>query len=192
MKNRISWLGQFIAQPCQIASLTPASSDLSRKMAQAALKNLPEDGRVIEIGCGFGAITKQLFDLGLSRENLVSIDLSRKAVEKTRDLGGRAMCVDARYLDSLVRELGWPNCHAVVSSLGLLSLDTPTREKILRAADEALTQGGVFVQYTYGRGDPTKGVAQRLGWQNTGKEFTWRNIPPAYVWRWVKPGIPEL
>lgn len=95
--------------------------------------------------------------------------------------------MDARQLDRLLGEMRWKNCQAVVSSLGLLNMPSPVRDRILICVDEVLDQGGFFIQYTYGRGDPTKGMAQHLGWQVDHNEFTWRNVPPAYVWRWKKP-----
>lgn len=87
MREKISWLGQFLANPRQTASLTPASPDLSYKMARATVETLPEGGRVIEIGCGFGTITRHLIEQGLPREHLVGIDLSKKSCGEDQPAG---------------------------------------------------------------------------------------------------------
>jgi phosphatidylethanolamine/phosphatidyl-N-methylethanolamine N-methyltransferase len=158
-------------------------------MAEMTLDHLPDNARVVEIGCGFGAVTRALFEAGLKPHQLVSIDVAQRAVAKTRQLGGTALCVDARYLRYLVRDLQWNHCHAVVSSLGLLSMPAELRNKILAGINEVTAPGGRYVQYTYGSADPTGGNMHRMGWRRTGSDFTWRNLPPAHVWRWTKQDL---
>lgn len=192
MKNHISWMGQFISQPGKTAALIQASPVLAREMAERATCNWTQDKRIVELGCGYGAITRALLDKGVPPSQMISVDISRRSVEMTRKLGAQALCVDARYLTYLLRDINWQGCHCVVSSLGLLSMNAELRNKILDQVNEILLPGGRFVQYTYGWGDPTYGQAHRLGWKSAGKDFVLRNIPPAHVLVWTKPVDPVL
>lgn len=190
MKNHISWLAGFLANPHKTAAVTQASPYLARQMAERATGNWTPDKRIVELGCGYGSITRALLEHGVAPSHMISVDTSSKAVERTRALGAQALCVDARYITYMLQDLNWLGCHVVVSSLGLLSMPTEVRNKILDQVDQVLLPGGKFIQYTYSCGDPTYGQARRLGWRSTGKSFVLKNIPPANVMEWIKPVDP--
>lgn len=187
MATHLHWLSQFLNNPRQVAAISPASRALGDNIAKMALDGLPDDARVIEVGCGFGSVTRSLLAHGLTADRLVAIDLRRKAVEETRKLGVRAWQVDARYTHFLARDLDWGQCDCVVSSLGLLTMPETIRQQILDSFHRATAAGGRLVQYTYGTADPTRGGMESLGWRATGKAFTWKNLPPAHIWQWTKP-----
>lgn len=192
MTHHSSWLAQFVAQPRKTAAITQASSTLAGKMARMAREGLTPEMKIIELGCGYGSVTRALLKEGVSPQQMVCLDITRSAVERTRKLGVNALAVDARYLRYLMEDLKWNGAHRVVSSLGLLSMPADVRNDILIAVSDVLLPGGNFIQYTYGFGDPTKGKADTLGWRKTGKDFTWKNIPPAHIWRWTKPVDPVV
>lgn len=187
MANHLHWLTQFLTNPRQVAAISPASRALGANIAKMALDGLPDNARVIEVGCGFGAVTRALLDHGLPPDRLVAIDLGRKAVNETRKLGVRAWQVDARYTHFLARDLDWTQCDCIVSSLGLLAMPDEVRRQILDSFHQATAPGGRLVQYTYGASDPTREEMEALGWRATGRSFTWKNLPPAHTWRWTKP-----
>ena len=69
------FLKRWLRRPLHIGAVAPSGIALSRAMARAALA-LPgaRNGIVVELGAGTGSFTSALFEEGLDRRHLISVE----------------------------------------------------------------------------------------------------------------------
>ncbi len=189
MRNRSSetlrFIGQWLKNPRQTASVTPSSPEL----AAAMLAELPANtSRVIELGGGTGALTRALVDHGIAGKQLLVLELNQQLhghlclqfPHELLVLGNAGelaqLAADAGFLDDGLAD-------AVVSGLGLLSMDRTSATRILESAFACLRPDGRFIQFTYGPTSPVmESVLAGMGLSMRRGEFVLRNVPPATVW----------
>lgn len=150
---------------------------------------LPETvNRVVELGGGTGAITRELLRYRIRPEQLFIVELNEELHDELELAFPQAtvVCGDARQLQQLL--LPHPGFRdgkvdAVISSLGLLSMPPVLVEEILGAAFACLPAEGVLIQFTYGPSCPVRqSILQRLGLTARRVDFTLMNLPPASVY----------
>jgi phosphatidylethanolamine/phosphatidyl-N-methylethanolamine N-methyltransferase len=183
--ERLRFIGQWLKNPRQTASVTPSSPGL----ASAMLAQLPPDTRrVIELGGGTGALTRALVDHGISGTDLLVLELNKALHTHLRLQFPDEVLVhgDAGELPRLAASAGFLGAgpaDAVVSGLGLLAIGREQAAVILQGAFECLRPDGRFIQFTYGPMSPiSDGVLGSLGLNMRRGEFVLRNVPPATVW----------
>jgi phosphatidylethanolamine/phosphatidyl-N-methylethanolamine N-methyltransferase len=183
--ERLRFIGQWLKNPRQTASLTPSSPEL----AAAMLAELPSNShRVIELGGGTGALTRALVDHGISGQDLLVLELNQELHAHLHMQFPREVLVlgDAAELPRLVADAGFLDngpADAVISGLGLLAMERGLVARILASAFECLRPDGRFIQFTYGPMSPiSEGVLEPLGLNMRRGEFVLRNVPPATVW----------
>lgn len=176
---------QWLRNPLSIAAISPSSRQLAARM----VAELPEGARrVIELGGGTGAITQALLGHGIAPENLMVLELNEELHQhlKRRFEGVTVVCADARDLALVADRAGWlgeGHADAVVSGLGLLSMNRATQIGILDAAFSVLAPEGRFVQFTYGPTSPVpREVLSELGLTVRRARMAWLNVPPATVY----------
>lgn len=176
---------QWLRAPLTTASVVPSSPRLGRAMAQA----LPAGAeRVVELGAGTGAITRELLRYRVRAENLLVLELNPELHHDLRIAFPRCpvVCGDARNLPQIVAAasgFGADSVDAIVSSLGFLSMPPGLVEEIVAAAFKCLPSCGVMVQFTYGPKCPVPAaILQRLGLTAQRVDFTLMNLPPASVY----------
>ena len=183
--ERLRFIGQWLKNPRQTASVTPSSPEL----AAAMLAELPANTtRVIELGGGTGAITHALVDHGIAGKQLMVLELNQELhahlhmqfPHQVLVLGDAAelprLAAEARFLDD-------GPADAVISGLGLLAMDRRLVAQILESAFACLRPDGRFIQFTYGPRSPVPAsVLEPLGLHMRRGEFVLRNVPPATVW----------
>lgn len=174
------FLARWLKAPHKVGALAPASRYLARAMAEQIA---PEEGLVVELGGGTGSITQALLDAGLAPERLIVIErdpafyaLLRKRFPDVKVLRG-----DATRLRALLARFGIHHATTVVSSLPLLSMPKPLRQRIVDESFALLDERGTFIQYTYGAFSPLR--RRKSGLKGEIAERVWRNFPPAAVWR---------
>ena len=174
------FLARWLTAPHKIGALTPASRHLARAMADQIV---PEEGLVIELGAGTGSVTKALLDAGLAREHLIVVesDPAFYLLLKKRFPGVRILRGDAARLRALLAPLGVDRVAAIVSSLPLLSMPGPLRQRVVEECLALLAENGALIQYTYGAFSPLR--RRKSGLKGEVAERVWRNFPPAAVWR---------
>jgi phosphatidylethanolamine/phosphatidyl-N-methylethanolamine N-methyltransferase len=174
------FLARWLAAPHKIGALTPASRYLARAMAEQIM---PADGLVIELGAGTGSVTQALLAAGLPRENLIVVesDPAFYLLLKKRFPGLKVLRGDAARLRALLAPLGIDRVAAMVSSLPLLSMPGPLRQRIVEECFALLAEDGALIQYTYGAFSPLR--RRKSGLRGEIAERVWRNFPPAVVWR---------
>ena len=176
---------QWLKNPLRTAAVVPSSAEL----AAAMIAELPDDtARVIELGGGTGAITRELLAAGIPAGQLLVLELNEElhAHLHARFPGVHIVLGDARSLPRLAHESGYLEAgpaDAIVSGLGLLTMPPALQHDILVAAFECLRPDGVLVQFTYGPAAPVAdAVVRQLDLRVHRGEFVLRNMPPATVY----------
>jgi phosphatidylethanolamine/phosphatidyl-N-methylethanolamine N-methyltransferase len=153
------------------------------------IAELPEGTRrVIELGGGTGAITRELLAAGIHASRLLVLELNEElhAHLHARFPGVQIVLGDARSLPELAAATGFLDegpADAIVSGLGLLSMPPSLQQEILGAAFDCLHADGVLVQFTYGPQAPVaESVMRQLRLKVHRGEFVLRNVPPATVY----------
>lgn len=184
---------QWLKNPLRTAAVMPSSSEL----AAAMIAELPDGTRrVIELGGGTGAITRELLAAGIHARELLVLELNEElhAHLHARFPGVYVVLGDARSLRELASGCGFLDeglADAIVSGLGLLTMPPVLQQEILGAAFECLDPDGVFVQFTYGHTAPVAdSVVQHLGLEVHRGDFVLRNVPPATVYVYSRKGPP--
>lgn len=175
---------QWLKSPLSIAAISPSGQQLARQM----LAELPDGARrVIELGGGTGVFTQALLDRGIADDQLLVLELNEDLHQhlRRRFPNAHVVCGDARELPLLAERCGYLDggpADAVISGLGLLSMNKTTQSEILTSAFEMLAPGGHFIQFTYGPGCPVaREVLELLGLTARRASIAWRNVPPATV-----------
>lgn len=185
---------QWLRHPRRTAAVTPSGAELTTAM----LAQLPPDARrVIELGGGTGPLTEALLAHGIATNDLLVLEINPELHDLLRMRFPQIRLVqgDARELSALAGSNGYlaaGPADAVMSSLGLLSMDRETQSAILRAAFACLRPDGVFVQFTYGPRAPLpEALAGELGLHVQRGEFVLRNVPPATVYVYSRSDSPD-
>ena len=113
---------------------------LHEAVAEAAVKAAGE--RVLEIGCGTGAVTSRLIARGA---RVTALDQNPEMLERAR---GRASAAPVEWLERTASEIdSLPAAHydAVVASLTLSEMSPSERAFVLARAAERLTPNGRIV-----------------------------------------------
>lgn len=183
--ERLRFIGQWLKNPRQTASVTPSSAEL----AAAMLAELPANtSRVIELGGGTGAITHALVEHGIVGRQLLVLELNEELHAHLHLQFPHEVLVlgDAAELPRLVADAGFLEdgpADAVISGLGLLAMERRLVARILESAFACLRPNGRFIQFTYGPMSPVpESVLEPLGLCMRRGEFVLRNVPPATVW----------
>lgn len=175
----------WLRNPLRASAVAPSSPGLT----EAMLVQLPQGARrVIELGGGTGVFTARLLDTaGIAPHDLLVLELesSLHAHLESRFPGVCIVHGDARDLVALAREAGYLHAgpaDAVISGLGLLTMEPGLQQAIVGAAFDCLRAGGAFIQFTYGPTAPVDdGVRAQLGLRVERAGFVLRNVPPANV-----------
>lgn len=176
---------QWLRAPLTTASVVPSSPRLGKAMALALPANID---RVVELGAGTGAITRELLRYRVRPEQLFIVELNDELHDELEQAFplSTVVCGDARALQALLTaNPGFRDgrVDAVVSSLGFLSMPPALVEEILAAAFACLPPDGLLIQFTYGPKCPVRSsILRKLGLRARRVDFTLMNLPPASVY----------
>ncbi|MFT3896582.1 MAG: methyltransferase domain-containing protein [Thermomonas sp.] len=184
-RDRLRFFAQWLRNPRRTAAVAPSGAEL----VAAILAELPDGARrVIELGGGTGVVTRALLASGIPDADLLVVELNAALQVQLSAQFPKARVVlgDAAELPRLARESGYLDAgpaDAIVSGLGLLSMEREAQARILRAAFECLRPDGALVQFTYGPLSPVRDeLRDELGLIARHGAFVLRNVPPATVW----------
>ncbi|HEX7872503.1 MAG TPA: methyltransferase domain-containing protein [Sphingobium sp.] len=178
----IRFLKAWVRQPKQTASIVPSSPWLGRLMASQID---PQGGRVLELGGGTGALTREILATGLPRDRLEVVEINQHLARELHAAfhGVKIIQHPAESVsDHAAGDAG--SYQVVISGLPILALTPQQQQAILAEAFKLLAPGGSFIQFTYSPRSPfrPKVVEElKLGVRRIGTIL--RNVPPATVFR---------
>jgi 2-polyprenyl-6-hydroxyphenyl methylase/3-demethylubiquinone-9 3-methyltransferase len=136
-------LSQYRAQPRAIRAFVRARhllAPLARVLAE-----LPERGRLLDVGCGHGLFANALA-LGSPARDVLGIDPSSTKIAVARASG--AGIPNVRYLQGIVQDLPEREFDAISILDVLYLLPVPEKLAVLRACRERIAPDGVLVVKT--------------------------------------------
>jgi len=173
MKNKLLFIKKAIANPGVVGAIAPSSKKLGRAIANECLI-LSETGKVVEVGCGEGVISRKLAKQNLLGE-IVEIDptLAKSVAER---MPGTKMVIGDAAEVPFNEEMG---CDVVASSVPFNILPKEVRGAIL--GNIILQMGEYFhvVQYTYNPRFCLSKIDKRYKLIN--RKLIIGNLPPAWV-----------
>lgn len=186
--EHIDFLAAWLRRPRQTASVVPSSRYLARLMVRDID---PAGGRVLELGGGTGAFTREILATGLSPAMLEVVEINP---DFARGLARQFAGVDIiqHRAESISGHVsGEPGSYqCIISGLPLLAMSQLTQRAILREAFSLLAPEGLFVQFTYSARSPVnRQILASLGLDVTRAGQVIRNFPPATVFHFHRGGV---
>lgn len=167
-----TFVRQFLAHPSRIGAIAPTSRSTSRRMASF----LPQEGAILEIGAGTGAITRAIIKRVQDSSRLTSVEIDPKLASIFRRAFPR---VTLREEDA---ERVMVNAHgayaAIVSGLPFASLPKKKSHALMKNIVESLRPDGVFIAFQYSL---FKLPFFRSYFKTVEIHFSPFNLPPAFV-----------
>ena len=183
----VRFLHAWVRRPRQNGSIVPSSQYLGRMMA-AQID--PGAGRVMELGGGTGALTREILATGLPAEQLEIVEINAEfARDLRRDFPGTTVLESPAQAISAHAAGGAGGYQAIISGLPMLAMSKSLQRAIFAEAFKLLMPGGVLVQFTYSIRPPiAREVYESLGLDVRRVGHIVRNFPPATVFRFSRSG----
>ncbi|MBX7146486.1 MAG: methyltransferase [Alphaproteobacteria bacterium] len=170
-----SWL----RSPLQIGAIFPSSRDL----AKAIVEQIPDedDGLIIELGAGTGAITQALLDSGIDPQRLIIIERDDNFFLYLKKKFPELLIINgsAEHLEELL-DFKNHRVQAIVSSLPFMSMKQFQQWAIIKPCFRVLGYNAPFIQFTYSFSSPLPYKDFNLSAELKKRVFT--NFPPASIW----------
>lgn len=171
------FLQELLNQPSNVGAICPSSRFLASSMARQV--PLEDDGLVIELGAGTGAITQALLKHGIQAADLLIVEFSPVFVQRLRQRFPQLNIVHGNAADLSQLVPPGRRIKAIVSSLPLCSLPPTVTQAILQQWQTLLQSNGVAVQFTYHLRLPK--WREHLAARQTRSKIVWANLPPANI-----------
>ncbi|MBA8881806.1 class I SAM-dependent methyltransferase [Phyllobacterium myrsinacearum] len=182
LSDLLAFLRSWIRSPLRTAAIMPSGVAVSALMTQEID---PGFGPVLELGPGTGPFTRSLLARGIPETELTLVEYSLEftTLLKRRFPKARILQMDAAQIgEANLYETG--TVGAVVSGLGVLTMQPRQVKGILSGAFKYLRPGGSFYQITYGPRCPVSpDILDHLHLETRFVGRTMRNVPPASVYR---------
>ncbi|MEW9671651.1 class I SAM-dependent methyltransferase [Ammoniphilus sp. 3BR4] len=178
----LTFITQFAKHPGMVGSIVPSSKYLTRRML--APVNWQEVRVVIELGCGTGAITREIIKRlhkEPTRITLFERNSNFRSLLKKRypDL---PIYEDAQALNTVLKSQN-KKADVIISSLPFSNFPDVQQDFILQEVHKALDDEGIFITYQY-----SLQMRQKLEqcFSKMSVQLEWINIPPAWIYTCTK------
>ncbi|MBO9574852.1 MAG: methyltransferase domain-containing protein [Sphingobium sp.] len=180
------FLQAWVRRPRQNGSIVPSSPWLGRLMATQID---PAGGRVMELGGGTGALTREILAIGLPVDQLEVVEINEEfARNLRRTLPGVKIIETPAQSVAAEAAGGQGGYQCIISGLPLLAM-RELQHDIIAEAFTLLRPGGTFVQFTYSPRPPVaRRVARALDLEVQKVGTIMRNVPPATVFSYCRAG----
>jgi phospholipid N-methyltransferase len=148
-------LGVFFSESVQSLSVTASLFPSSRYLTSALLKfiDFSRALRIVELGAGTGPVTSEILRRMRPDASLYALDINPVFVTHVRRklIDRRLVPIVGRAEDlgEIIRQLGAHSVDAIISSLGLSSMDDQQRRRIISQAARHLHPTGILSQFQY-------------------------------------------
>jgi len=105
-------------------------------------KHVPKEGKIIDIGCGYGLLANLLV-LRSSKRDVVGIDLSVRRISVAQKTTDNRKKIQFKLMDALDLQLG--KYDTVIMSDFLHHIDCEVQEELLARCYERLPPGGLLI-----------------------------------------------
>jgi phosphatidylethanolamine/phosphatidyl-N-methylethanolamine N-methyltransferase len=172
----------WLRDPIGMGALLPSSPGVAR--ALAAQMQLGRDGPILELGAGTGTITSGLIAGGCDPARLVLVESEPQLTEHLRAHypATRAICGDAKKIDTALAEIGVTELATVISSLPITWFSVEDQRAVVMPCLKRLGPGGYFVQITNAPASPIHARALRINAERV--DAVWLHFLPVQVWRY--------
>lgn len=194
VEEHLVFLARFLRNPRQVGALAPSSQTLARAMA--ANITFTAESRIVELGPGTGAFTREIIRRLPPGGHFLAVDINEHFCRELRDRWPTldCECGSAADLPAMLARRGWTHADHIVSGLPFASLPAALSRSILDAVQVTLAPGGTFTTFQYVHAYPTppakafrRSMTDRFGGMGP-RRTVFRNLPPAFVLSWAQPG----
>lgn len=164
------------------------------------LASLPVGGRLLDIGCGSGALALELDRLWITGSYL-GLDFSQELLAEARQAlrDAKPGGVDIRFARTDLTDPDWVDLAAgqsvdVVLAFAVLHHipDYAVRLRILQQVNDLLPEGGVFIHSEWQFQHSPRLMERRVSWEIAGINEKWLDPGDTLLdWRYALPGQPE-
>ncbi len=182
------WYKNLLENPTEIAALFPCSTETGKLMT-AHLEGMDE-GYILELGSGMGAITECILQRQVPEDKLILIEKNKNFADYLSHKYRKAnvFAKDAANAKTLLEAQGICEVRHIVCSLPFVIMQQEQQLSILDVIFKLLHPQGCVSMVTYFIRCPiSKKVLDQYNKSSELFGFTMKNIPPAYVYQ-IKNG----
>ena len=182
------WYKNLLENPTEIAALFPCSTETGKLMT-AHLEGMDE-GYILELGSGMGAITECILQRQVPEDKLILIEKNKDFADylSHKYKNANVFAEDASNAKTLLQAQGICEVRHIVCSLPLVLMQQEQQLSILDVIFKLLhPQGCVSIVTYFIRCPISKKVLDQYNKSSELLGFTMKNIPPAYVYQ-IKSG----
>jgi len=182
------WYKNLLENPTEIAALFPCSTETGKLMT-AHLEGMDE-GYILELGSGMGAITECILQRQVPEDKLILIEKNKNFADylSHKYRNANVFAEDAANAKTLLEARGICEVRHIVCSLPFVIMQQEQQLSILDVIFKLLHPQGCVSMVTYFIRCPiSKKVLDQYNKSSELFGFTMKNIPPAYVYQ-IKNG----
>jgi len=182
------WYKNLLENPTEIAALFPCSTETGKLMT-AHLEGMDE-GYILELGSGMGAITECILQRQVPEDKLILIEKNKNFADylSHKYKNANVFAEDAANAKTLLEAQGICEVRHIVCSLPFVIMQQEQQLSILDVIFKLLhPQGCVSIVTYFIRCPISKKVLDQYNKSSELFGFTMKNIPPAYVYQ-IKSG----
>lgn len=190
VQEKFLFLHKFLSSPKEVGSITPSS----KYLAQALTRSVPweQAEAVAELGCGTGAVTKQIKQAAKAHTRIFLFEKEPMLRAKLAEQYPEYACYpDASDIQGALREAGAGQLDAIISGLPFFNFPEGLRMRLMDQIVTSLKPGGLFIAFQY-----SLQMKEQLGsyFHIEQIKLVPLNLPPAFVYvcRKKEPDINEL
>lgn len=183
----LTFFGEFLRHPGEIASVAPSSRFLERRLVEVA--EVARARLVVELGPGTGGTTRAILRALSTEARLLAIDVNPRFAALLRSVPDGRLAVhtgSAVDIGDALAQHGLLRPDVVLSGIPFSTMPPAIGRRILRAAWHALGPGGRFVAYQF-RASVADLAREIMGAPDVVLEL--RNVPPMRVFCWRKRAV---
>jgi len=182
------WYKNLLENPTEIAALFPFGAETGKLMT-AHLEGMDE-GYILELGSGMGAITECILQRQVPEDKLILIEKNKNFADylSHKYKNANVFAEDAANAKTLLEAQGICEVRHIVCSLPFVIMQQEQQLSILDVIFKLLhPQGCVSIVTYFIRCPISKKVLDQYNKSSELFGFTMKNIPPAYVYQ-IKSG----